>query len=345
MAKNHTNAAVTLAIAAAAGGMLLLAGSARRRNRGFDFAGKVVLIAGSSRGLGLVLARQLAAEGARLVLCARDAEELEAARNELQSRGADVLAIPCDLTNRDAANALVNHAISHFGHIDVLINNAGTIAVGPIEHVTMDAYHEAMNVNFWAAVHVAYHVVPHMQERRSGRVVNIGSIGGKIGVPHLIPYSASKFALTGWSRGLRAELAKDGVVVTTVSPGLMRTGSPRNATFKGQNEKEYAWFKAGDSLPLLSVSAESAARDILHATREGRAELIVGALAKAGVLFDQLAPEWSSDLAAFAGRMLPAPGGVGERSMRGAESESKLTQTPLTALTDRAARENNELVR
>src|SRR5204863_5194639 len=116
-------------------------------------------------------------------------------------------------------------------------------------------------------------VLPAMRRQGEGRIVNISSIGGKIAVPHLLPYDASKFALTGFSEGLRAELLKDGIYVTTVCPGLMRTGSPRNADFKGQHEAEYAWFSIGDSLPGMSMSAEAAAERIVTAFRQGEAEV------------------------------------------------------------------------
>jgi len=289
-----------------------------------------------------VIARELAGEGARLVICARDEDELSVAREELQAQ-ADVLAIRCDLTDRSAVKAMVEQAIGHFGAIDVLINNAGIIGVTPIEHATMEDYHSAMDINFWGAVHVAYDVVPHMQQRGSGRIVNISSIGGKIGVPHLTPYCASKFALTGWSRSLRGELVKDGIYVTTVIPGLMRTGSPRNADFKGQNEAEYAWFKVGDSLPLLTVSAERAARDVIEAARRGAVELIIGAVTKIGVMFDQNFPEWGGEITGVAARLLPSPGGIGLQSRKGSESESAVSESVAATLTDRAARRNNEV--
>jgi short-subunit dehydrogenase len=226
-----------------------------------------------------------------------------------------------------------------------LINNAGTIAVGPIEAMKLDAYQYSMDTIFWAAVHTAYYIVPHMQQQGGGRIVNISSIGGKVGVPHLAPYCAGKFAVTGWSRAIRGELMKDGIVVTTVCPGLMRTGSPRNAEFKGRNQAEYAWFKISDSLPVLSMSAEQAAAEILSATQRGAVEVVLGVPAKVAVVIDQLFPEISGDLAGIAGKLLPAMGGIGTESRRGAESESAASRSFLTASTDRAAERNNEVLR
>lgn len=339
-AKNITSA---LAIAAAAGSAYFMARAGSRQRKDYRFQDKVVLITGGSRGLGLELARQFASHGAHLVLCARDAAELDTARMELEATGAKVLALPCDVADRAQVSGMVEVVLGHFGRIDVLVNNAGTMVVSPIEHVTMEDYHDAMNTNFWGAVNVAYEVVPHMQERRSGRLVNISSIGGKIGVPHMTAYSASKFALSGWSRALRGELAKDNVWVTTIYPGLMRTGSPRHASFKGQYQAEYAWFKVADSLPGISVSSEHAAISIVEAVARGENEAVIGMPAKAAILFDSLVPEISGDVLAVAGRMLPAPGGIGTGMRAGADSETPVTRSVLTTLTQDAERANNEL--
>jgi NAD(P)-dependent dehydrogenase (short-subunit alcohol dehydrogenase family) len=332
------------ALVAAAAGLAAL-GVARAlagRTRPFDFRGKVVLITGGSRGLGLVLARELAGEGARLAICARDPAELERARADLAGRGADVLAVPCDVTDRDQVDSLVRSVRERFGAVDVLINNAGVIQVGPMEVMTIEDYEEAMRTHYWASLYTTLAVLPEMRARRDGRIVNITSIGGKISVPHLLPYSASKFALVGLSEGLRAELAKDNVVVTTVCPGLMRTGSPPNATFKGRHREEYAWFSISDSLPGLSMDAESAAREIVAACRRGDAEVVLSAPAKLGVAFHGLFPGATADLLGLVNRLLPRAGGIGTARAKGRESESPLSRSVLTTATRRAARENNE---
>jgi short-subunit dehydrogenase len=332
-----------LALGAAAGGALMLARAVSKQPRHFDFRGRIVLITGGSRGLGLVLARRLAAEGARIAICARDAEELAAARADIESRGGEVASFVCDLGNREEVERMVTDVVSQFGGIDVLINNAGTITVGPVETMTLDDYHYSMDTIYWAAVHTAYYVVPFMQQRGGGRIVNIGSIGGKVGVPHLSTYCAAKFAVTGWSRSIQGELRKDGIYVTTVSPGLMRTGSPRQAQFKGQHEKEYAWFKISDSLPVLSMSAEQAADEILAATRRGEVDITLGLPARIAVIMDSLMPEITGEIAAIASKALPAVGGIMTQAMSGAQSESEMSDNVVTQATDKAARENNEL--
>ena len=314
-----------------------------RSHKAYDFRGKTVLITGGARGLGLVMAREFAAHGAHLVICSRNADELERGRADLAQHGAQVLAVPCDVGDRAQVENLVQAARERFGRVDVLVNNAGVIQTGPMEVQTLEDYEEAMRVHFWGPVHTTLAVVPEMQRRGDGRIVNVSSIGGRISMPHLLPYNASKFALVGFSEGLRAELAKDGIAVTTVVPGLMRTGSARNATFKGQHRAEYAWFTLSDSLPGSSVSAESAARQIVSACRRGDADLVISVPAKAAVLFHGVFPGLTADLLGVVNRMLPGPGGIGTERALGKDSETPLTRSWLTTLTQRAARANNEM--
>ena len=333
-----------LILAAAAGaGAIIAARAVLKRRRSYDLRGKTVLITGGSRGLGLVLAREFAAEGARVAICARDPAELERARADLRGRGADVFAVPCDVTERSQVREMVGMVTGHFGRVDALVNNAGTIQVGPLEVMTLEDFEQAMAIHFWAPLYATLEVLPQMRKRREGRIVNVSSIGGKIAIPHLVPYSASKFALVGLSDGLRYELEKDGVLVTTVCPGLMRTGSPRNATFKGQHRAEYAWFSISDALPVTSIQAERAARQIVSAARRGQAELVITTQAVAAVKFRALFPEATADILALVNRLLPGPGGIGRKRAKGRESESSLAPSFLTALSDRAAARNNEL--
>ena len=293
------------------------------------------------RGLGLVLARLFAAEGARLALCARDEESLARARAELAERGVEVFTQACDVRDRAQVQALVDAVRERFGGVDVLVNNAGIIQAGPLESMREEDYAAAMDTHFWGPLHAALAVLPDMKARGEGRIVNISSIGGKLAVPHLVPYSASKFALVGLSDGMRAELARYGIVVTTVCPGLMRTGSPRNADFKGDSEAEYAWFSVSDSLPLFSMSAERAARKILAAIRRGDAEVVLSLQAKAGALARALAPNHTATVLALASRALPSD--LSPESAKGRDSESPLSRSWLTLLTQRAARRNNEV--
>jgi len=261
----------------------------------------------------------------------------------LQSRGGEVFTVICDLRMRDDVNRMIAHVQEHYGQIDVLINNAGIISVGPLEEMTLDDFVEAMEANFWSGVYTTFAVLPEMRKRQTGRIVNITSIGGKLPAPHLLPYTASKFAFFGFSRGLRSELLKDGIVVTTVAPGLMRTGSPVNANFKGKNRLEYAWFSIADSLPFISMDADRAAEQILAACQRGEVEITLTAPARVVAALDRLFPEFTGSLLSIANRLLPDGGGIGQRTVRGAQSESVLSPSALTTWSDRAAERNNEI--
>jgi NAD(P)-dependent dehydrogenase (short-subunit alcohol dehydrogenase family) len=304
-----------------------------------SFEGRTVLLTGGSRGLGLVLARQFLSEGARVILCAREEVELSRARDELDSLG-EVLALPCDVSDRVQVEALVAEVHDRFGVVDVLVNNAGGMQVGPLESMTEEDFQEAMGIHFWAPLYTTMAVLPEMKRRGWGRIVNIASIGGKVSIPHLLPYSASKFALVGLSDGLRAELEQDGILVTTVCPSLMRTGSPPNAFFKGNHEAEYAWFVLGDSLPGMSMNAERAARKIVEACRRGDAEALIGLPAKVAVLARTLAPNLTAALLAYMNQMLPQDASTDRH--RGRDSETPLTRSWVTRLTRQAAQKNNE---
>jgi short-subunit dehydrogenase len=327
-------------------GALIGAGAAVRslvrRRRRIDLAGKIAVVTGGSRGLGLVLSRELLRRGARVAICAREEDELERACGELAALG-EVFASTCDLTARSDILRFLTEVQDELGPIDVLINNAGVMVVGPVELMTLDDYDEALQVHLWAPLHAMTAVIPAMRQRGGGRIVNIASIGGKVAVPHLLPYSASKFALVGLSEGMRGELAKDGVYVTTVCPGLMRTGSPRNASFRGNHRAEYAWFDIADSLPLLSMSAERAARAILDACEHGDPELVTSMPAKLAALANGIAPGLVQELLGVVARFLPAARPGSRERRTGAESESQLAPSILTALGDAAARRNNEI--
>lgn len=311
----------------------------------YDFRNRTVLITGGSRGLGLVLARQLAAAGARLGLMARDQDELDRAAYELRARGTPVSITAGDLKVRADIRRFVGESRAALGPVDMLINNAGVIGVGPLEEMTEEDFEVALRTHFWASLYTTLEVLPEMKARRQGRIVNITSIGGKIAVPHMLPYTASKFAAVGLSEGLRAELHQHGIVVTTVCPGLMRTGSHLNAEFKGRNDEEYAWFALGNALPGLSMSADRAARQILAACARGDAEVILTLPARLAVALNGVCPNLVNDLSALVNRhILPEPGGVGRQRVKGKDSRGLLPDV-VTTLSDRAAAQNNELGR
>ena len=240
-----------------------------------DLRGEVAVVTGASRGLGLLLARELARQGCSLIICARDPAELGRAAVRLREDGADVASVACDVTAEEAPSRLVRAALDRHGRLDIVVSNAGIIQVGPVQAASPGHFESALDVMALAPARLALAALPVMQQQRHGRIVTIASIGGKLGVPHLLPYSTAKFAAVGFSEGLRAELGRGPVTVTTVVPGLMRTGSHLQARFTGQADKEFTWFGLGASLPLISMDAERAARQIVGAVRERRAEIIL----------------------------------------------------------------------
>ncbi|WP_408095562.1 SDR family NAD(P)-dependent oxidoreductase [Peredibacter sp. HCB2-198] len=238
-----------------------------------ELKNKVVLITGGSKGLGYVLAEHLIKEECKIAICARDESELENAKDHL---GKDVLTLRCDVSKEEEVNQLVSDVIKHFGKLDILINNAGVIQVGPMETFKRSDFETAMDIMYWGIVNTTLAVLPHMKERKDGHIVNVTSIGGKISVPHLLPYSAAKFAAVGFSEGIAVELRKDNIFVTTVVPWLMRTGSYVNAFFQRGNKKEFKLFAFSSTAPLLTISADKAARRIVKALKERKAFKIVG---------------------------------------------------------------------
>ncbi len=311
-----------------------------RRMRAIDFTGRTVVISGGSRGLGLEMARQFAAQGARLVLLARDPSELGGAALELTSHGATVLPIMCDVRDRQAISSAVAQIRVWSGVIDVLVNNAGIIQVGPFENMERADYEDAMAVHFWGPLDLIHHCLPLMH--RGARIVNIVSIGGHVAVPHLSPYCASKFALAGFSEGLRAELARRNIRVTTVIPGLMRTGSHVNARFRGAHKKEFALFALANALPLFSMNAERAARRIVNACRYGDPVLTLTSQARALEIANIIMPGLTAEIMKLAALVLPNPLPHSPRSNSGRESRSPLAPRSLTTLADTASIRNNE---
>jgi len=312
------------------------------RTSQYSLRDKVALISGGSRGLGLVLARHICDEGGKVALLARDPEELARAKDDLTARGGKVLTVECDLLDRDQIQAAVRKVIDHFNRIDILINNAGIIEVGPLDHMSRDDYERAMRLHFWAPYELISQIVPEMRLCGGGRIVNITSIGGKVAVPHFAPYSASKFALTGFSDAIRAELARDNIQVTTVAPGLMRTGSHVNARFKGNHDAEFAWFSAGAGAPLISMDADRAARKIIAAFRRGQPSLTLTFAARGAIAGNALFPNLTGHTMKIVNRFLPdVADESGEQSRAGAELP-RITPEWMTRLADRAMRKNNE---
>jgi NAD(P)-dependent dehydrogenase (short-subunit alcohol dehydrogenase family) len=327
-----------------AGALLLGAWVTARaiRTARYTLRDKVAVITGGSRGLGLVLARHICAQGGNVAIIARDPEELARAKADLARRGGAILTVQCDLLDTPQIEAAVRQIIDRFGKIDILINNAGIIEVGPLEHMTREDFERAMRLHFWAPFDLIAQIIPEMRIWGGGRIVNISSIGGKVAVPHLAPYSVSKFALTGFSDAVRAELARDNIHVTTVAPGMMRTGSHVNAKFKGKHDIEFAWFAASAGAPLVSMNADRAARKILAACRRGQPSLILTFAARGAVFGNALFPNLAGYAMRLVNRFLPKPANAEGNELRAGSEVRRLIPDWLTHLADKATSRNNE---
>jgi short-subunit dehydrogenase len=335
-----------------------------RFNRFNRFDGACAVVTGASRGLGLAIARDLARHGARLVICARDGDALNEAAWQLRDTGAQVHAVRCDLTEQGAAEHLIAEAEHRYGGVNLLVNNAGMIQVGPFADMRESDFREAMEAMYFAPLRLTLAALPSMRERGDGTIVNVTSIGGRLAAPHLLPYDGAKFALVGLSEGLRAELATSGISVTTVVPGLMRTGSHLCAEFRGAAPREYAWFAAAAALPLLSIDADRAARAIVRAAQWRRPEIILGAPAKIATRLHGIAPATTTRAATTAARLLHAATErdtttttdaqpsqnsqtpAGKKGQSGSQAARTLNSRLLgvvTALNDKAARRLNQV--
>jgi NAD(P)-dependent dehydrogenase (short-subunit alcohol dehydrogenase family) len=321
-----------------------------RRARATKLAGRTVLVTGASRGLGRAVALELARRGCKVAICARTSSDLETVRAELVALGATVHAEVCDLRSMDQVQTLVENVRAHLGPIDVLVANAATIAVGPVESMTVNDFDDAMSSIFKTSLHAALAVLPSMRSRKTGTVAFITSIGGKIGIPHLVPYSTAKFAEVGLAEGLRAESAGSGINVLTVVPGLMRTGSHVHATFKGNAEKEYGWFGAGATAPMpMTIDAARAARRIARAIARGDDEIVLTPAAQLGVAAQRFTPDLLRLVLRLATSFLPRAPSIPARDLRRREGlEVERTSSALAVAFVRArgaelAAENNQV--
>jgi NAD(P)-dependent dehydrogenase (short-subunit alcohol dehydrogenase family) len=312
-----------------------------------DLTSKVALVTGGSRGLGLQLAREFGARGAVVAICARDRSALDRAEADLIGRGIKARAFVCDVSDREQVQLLISEVVQQLGPIDVLVNNAGIIRVGPFEQMELSDFEQAMGAMFWGTLYTTLAVLPSMRQRREGSICNIISIGGKVSMPHLLPYSCAKFAAIGLSEGLHSELSPAGTNITTVVPGLMRTGSHLNAQFKGNFPLEYGWFSSGAATSVVSIGVENAARSIVRAVIHREREKILSLPAQAMARLHDVLPELTGAVLETVNRMLPSdPAGPPHPARSGTEIEAELNSTLWKSATSpgrQAAASHNQL--
>ncbi len=310
----------------------------------FSFRNRVVMITGGSRGLGLALAKRFVREGAYVSLLARDAKELERAKTLLLgfTSSDHILLCECDITDNAQLTNAFQKTMNELGDIDVLVNNAGAIIVGPFESMSLADFEAQIRLHLYANVNATQKILPIFRKKKGGRIVNICSMGGKVAVPHMLPYDTSKFALAGFSQGITAEFAKENIAVTTVYPTLMRTGSPIQAVFKGNAQKEFSWFANADVFPGLSMSVEEAADKIVEATRHRRSELIPTGLGRARMMIGAFLPELMLYTMGVMNRLMPSGISSMYRTGAQAQTESSYLSTSLKQAAEKAEQDNNQ---
>lgn len=248
---------------------------------------QVAVITGASEGIGAAIARRFAGDGARVVLAARSEEKLEALAEELGSERA--LAVPTDVTDAEQVKRLMARTREHFGGLDILVNNAGVGLYASVAEMAWADFEQMWKVNFFGVVRCIREALPDLRERR-GMVVNISSVAGKLAIPYLTGYCASKFALNAFSTGLRMELAQAGVRVVVVCPGTVRTPFHQSAFRSNRLPEVFAQRSRG------GISAERVAAATLRAVVRERREVVVPWRLRLAVGFRNLLPAFADGI-------------------------------------------------
>lgn len=238
-----------------------------------------VLITGASQGSGKATALLFASKGYDVVLAARQADRLEAVAQEVQNLGRSALAVSADVGDFQQVQTLVNKALETFGAIDILINNAGICLTAPMEKTSLNDWQQIMDTNFWGYVYTIQAILPHLLERKTGAIVNVGSFAGKMPLPQMTAYCASKYAVTGLTETLRLELAPKGIHVSAVHPGVINSNFMERAMFRGEDESETEARRQQMSKLLESSwvsKPEDIANAIWDAVKNKRSEVVVG---------------------------------------------------------------------
>ena len=238
-----------------------------------------VLITGASEGIGKATALKFAKHGYNIVMAARHADCLEAAANEVRSLGRDALTVPTDVRDPAQVEQLVQQAIAHFGEIDVLVNNAGIWFLGSVESASLEDWHTIIDTNVWGYIHLIHALLPHFLQRKQGMIVNVSSIGGITPIPYQVPYTTSKYAVTGLSQSLQAELKPKGIQVCGIYPSFIRSQVLERAVIRGNSAETESdrreMVEKSIQLPMIE-KPEDVANAIYDAVVHRRSDVTVG---------------------------------------------------------------------
>ncbi|MUL36775.1 SDR family NAD(P)-dependent oxidoreductase [Gloeocapsopsis dulcis] len=238
-----------------------------------------VLITGASQGIGKATALLFARKGYDLVLAARQPEPLQATAEEIQKLGRQAIAIPTDVRDPEQIKSLASKAIEHYGTIEVLVNNAGIYISGPVEEFSLEDWHQTIDTNLWGYIHTIYALLPHFLAQGSGTIINISSIGGKVPIPYLVPYTTSKYAVTGLTEALHSELKPKGIHVGGIYPNIIKSNFLERAIFRGKDQQD-AQARLDQLNQVLNTPViekpEDVAEAVWKAVKDQREEILVG---------------------------------------------------------------------
>ena len=237
-----------------------------------DFKNKVVLITGASSGIGKESAIEFAKLGANVILVSRTKEKLEQVADELKKFNVTILVCQCDVSKKDQVKEMSKTVLEKFDSVDILVNNAGFAIYGSVHDLSIDDIESQMETNYFGMVYCIKYFLPLMLEKKSGHIVNVASVAASFGLPGIASYCASKFAMLGFSEGLKHELKNSGVGITVVSPIMVRTNFFEHPSF----EKMPKFFPT-------SLSSKTVAKAILKAANSPRLEIIVPSLVRGAV--------------------------------------------------------------
>ncbi|MFB5605896.1 MAG: SDR family NAD(P)-dependent oxidoreductase [Nitrosarchaeum sp.] len=237
-----------------------------------DFNNKVVLVTGASSGIGKQTAIEFAKKGANIVLIARRKQKLEQLSDELKKFNISTLVCECDISDKLQVEKMSKIILEEFGSIDILINNAGFAIYGSVSDLTIEEIESQMETNYFGMIYCIKYFLPFMLEKKSGHIVNVASVAASFGLPGIASYCASKFAMLGFSEGLKHELKGTGVGITVVSPIMVRT-----------NFFDHPSFQKMPKYSSTSLSDKTVAKAILRAANSPRLEIIVPSVVRVAV--------------------------------------------------------------
>lgn len=238
-----------------------------------------VLITGASQGIGRATTLLFAEKGYNLVLAARQIARLEALAEEVRALGCDAIAISTDVKDPAQVNTLIETAVAHYGSIDVLINNAGVYLLGSVEDCDLSDWHQIIDTNLWGYIHTINAILPHFLKTGKGTIVNVGSIAGKVPISYQVPYTTSKYAVTGLTESLHAELHPKGIQVCAVHPSFIKSDLMERAIFRGKDEQDAQnrreLLEKAVKMPVIE-KPEDVAKAIWKAVQYQKSEVMVG---------------------------------------------------------------------